>query len=219
MSFFVNLYNFLILYGLCKHRSVNLPKTQLEWINFEKSVPVKIENFVITPFEIKYAILRDKMPDPNIPNPYLDGVTVYEKFESSDQRYYFTYRKNEPLINFALWIPTRSSPSLRIYNPGKIFEEMKENCSKYLDKTFQISSDKSTLILPSIFDWYKNDFIKGGDKSKYIFFLENNLKANSLKKLKMFEKSAIKQYQYVKYDWSFEFDYIETKDKIGRAHV
>jgi len=211
LSFFLNLHNFLILYGLCKYSGLHFPKTQLEWTKFSNLVALKIAGSTYTAAEIEHAILRAVMTNPNTPSISLEELSVYPKFGELDLRRNLICTKKEPLLSFALYFPTVSSPSLRVYVPKKVHAQMKTNCASYLEKTIKVSNNKTTLTLPSLLDWYSEDFIKSRTKTDYIFFVQGNATKETLKRIKGFEQSAVKQIQFENYNWSFNYNYIEDK--------
>eukprot|EP00826_Nyctotherus_ovalis_P063485 TRINITY_DN9311_c0_g5_i1.p1 TRINITY_DN9311_c0_g5~~TRINITY_DN9311_c0_g5_i1.p1 ORF type:complete len:276 (-),score=53.48 TRINITY_DN9311_c0_g5_i1:50-877(-) len=208
LSFFLNLYNFLILFGLCKYGGLYFPKTQLEWSSFANLVALKVGDNIYSAAEIEHGILRAVMANPNIPSASLEGAPVYPKFGELDTRRSFAYKKKEPLLCFALYRPTISSPSLRVYVPKKVKAQMKNNCARYLDKTIKLTKDKSTLVLPSLLDWYSEDFTKSKTTTNYVFFLQGHLSKDSLRQIKSFEQKYVR---FAEYNWGFMFDYVEDK--------
>lgn len=107
LSFFVNLYNFLVLFALCKSKSKTLPKTQIDWHNFLSNAAIKIDSFVISALEIEHGILRASMNIPNYVNLKNDTTLNFPKFLASDPRSKFCFTNPELLINFALSLPVK----------------------------------------------------------------------------------------------------------------
>ena len=209
LCFFLNLYNFLILFALCKNGSKPIPKTQLEWTNYEKSISIKVANSIFTAFEIEHAVLRAAMNNPKMPSPSLEQKMIYPKFQMTDPRIVFALMKKDVFINFAFYIPTKSSPSLKIYLPSKVSTQMKDNATRYLQKTLKVV--KSIATLPALFEWYSEDFIRGNDKDDLLFFIANCLPKESAPRLKQsFTTSVVKEINYDKYDWTFAFDYSDV---------
>ena len=152
LCFFINLHNFLVLFGLCKRKIKTPPETQLEWTNFLKSITVNVSNLVFSAFEIHHSILRSLMPDPVMPNPSLDNVVSYPKYTEIDKKSTLAYDRKDALINFGIYLATKSSPALRVYNIKKISAQMKANAVNYLMKTIKIESNKAVLTLPEMLD-------------------------------------------------------------------
>jgi len=209
LCFFLNLHNFLVLFALCKDGSKPLPKTQLEWTNYLKSIYIKVGPHILAAHEIEHAILRSFMNMPKMPCPYIDQHVMFPKFSHEDPKSELIYPRKEVLINFAIYIPTKSAPNLRIYKPGKIMTQMKDNATKFLLKHIkEAKSVRSSIILPTIFEWYEADFIRGNDyKDDILFFAANCLPKDSAIHSKL-TTGSVKEIEYEKYDWSFDFSFI-----------
>lgn len=209
LCFFVNLLNFLVLYGLCKRNIKTLPSTQLEWTNFLKSVSMRMAGFTFTAFEIKYTVLRASMPDHKMPNPYLDVTLLCSKYIETDQKAPFAYDRREAYISFAMYLPVVSSSPLRIYKPETVTAQMKANATEYLQKTVKLKKN-NVLILPECLEWYRDDFLRGSDENDLILFVANCLSKNSSPELTaFFRTSGAKEIQYEKFNWDFKYDYVK----------
>lgn len=211
LSFFINLHNFLVLFGLCKHNRTSFPSTQLEWTNFRKSLLVRVEGYTFSAFEIEHAVLRAAMHSPNLPSPYLDAPMSFPKFKPRDPRTKLTYKKKEAFLEFALYIPTRSSAPLRIYKPDKVAAQIKENAEQYMIKTVGVNGGKKVLMLPKMLEWYAGDFAKGDTKEDLLLSITNRLTNKTSQKLsEMLVMSVIKEVKYDKYNWSFAYEFMEN---------
>ena len=107
LSFFINLYNFLVLFALCKNQKKGQPKTQSEWVHFLQTSAIKVGNQTLTAFEIEHAILRASMCPPTFTVGKKEPPINFPKFLPSDPRGKFAYSKCEPLLNFALSLPIK----------------------------------------------------------------------------------------------------------------
>jgi len=209
LSFFINLHNFLVLFGLCKYKRMKIPNTQLEWTKFRKSLLVKIAGYTFSAFEIEHAVLRASMDSPNLPSPYLDTEMIYPKFKSNDPRLNLVSKRKEGFLEFALYIPTKSSPPLRIYKADKVVRQIKLNVEKYIVKNVKVNQSKGTLLLPALFKWYSTDFTKGDDAEDLLLSITNLLISSESKKLKnILVTSAIKEVKYDKYNWNYFYEYL-----------
>jgi len=211
LSFFMNFHNFAVLFALCKCESI--PNTQTEWNNLKASSFFKVGNHLFTISEIEHCVLRAEMLNPNIPNLYLNKKEMFSKFSIEDPRHSFRHEKKEEFISFGLYMPTKSSPSLRIYKPDTLKSELKDNCSRYLEKNTKIGPDKGTLIVPEMIGWYSEDYMKIGDMDSSIVFIKNHLPVTSDKLIKALDKNKIDKIQYENYNWSFYYDAIEERPK------
>ena len=208
LSFFINLLNFLTLYGLCKRNITTPPRTQFEWTNFLKSISIKVAGSTFTAFEIKYTILRAAMPDHKMPNPYLDVILFCSKYMESNLKAPFAYDKKEAYISFAMYLPVMSSTPLRIYKPETAAQQMKDNAIKYLQKTIKVIKN-NVLVLPECLEWYRDDFLRGSDQNDLILFVANCLSKTSSELTTFFRTNVVKEIQYEKFDWGFKYEYVE----------
>jgi len=210
LLFFINLRNFLVLYGLCKSNLKVIPNTQFKWIEFLCSISVNLAGLIYTAFEIEHAILRATMPTPKVHSPYIKDNISYPKYAHIDRKHAFAYDKKEPLINFALYLPTVSSPPLMVYTPDEIFMQMKKNAGRYLENQVKAISS-ATISLPQIFEWYREDFDRGNDKNDLIYFIANCLSQDESSKLfRLLTSSVRKDIIYEKYNWNFAYEYNGT---------
>ncbi len=108
LCFFVNLFNLLVMFSLCKDGSKPVPRTQLEWTNYLRTVAVvRLGPHVLTAYEIEHAILKATMCVPKMPNPCPSERQQYPKFPPTDPRSWLCCAKKEPLIHFTLHLPTK----------------------------------------------------------------------------------------------------------------
>ncbi|MDG1331991.1 MAG: DUF547 domain-containing protein [Crocinitomicaceae bacterium] len=100
-------------------------------------------------------------------------------------------RFNEPRIHFALNCASKSCPVLlnKAYTPGTVYGKMTAQTKRFLnDKSKNTFGDKEVQI-SKIFDWYGEDFTKGG---KTVFDFINKYRTEQLDKQKI---------TYQEYSW------------------
>eukprot|EP00826_Nyctotherus_ovalis_P020197 TRINITY_DN16323_c0_g1_i2.p1 TRINITY_DN16323_c0_g1~~TRINITY_DN16323_c0_g1_i2.p1 ORF type:complete len:317 (-),score=52.09 TRINITY_DN16323_c0_g1_i2:110-1060(-) len=211
LSFFINLHNFLVLFGLCKYNRTSFPSTQLEWTNFRKSLLVRVGGYTFSAFEIEHAVLRAAMDSPNLPSPYLDVPVPFPTFKPRDPRTKLAYKKKEAFLEFALYIPTKSSAPLRIYKADRVAAQIRENAERYMIKTVRVNGSKKVLMLPKMLEWYASDFAKGDTKEDLLLSITNRLTNKTSQKLsEVLVMSVIKEVKYDKYNWNFAYEFIES---------
>ena len=174
----MNLYNFLILFSLCKLDPRLFPKSQSDWFRHTKNSALKVGPYVLTADEIDHAMLRAQMCVPKIPNLPHDSCP---KFDKSDPRSRLVFKKKDKYINFALYFPTkythacknviRSCPPLRIYTPEKVMSQMRENAKLVVVRSAKLYPSKSYVLLPIMFQWYGPDFLTNGEREDLFYFL------------------------------------------------
>ena len=67
---------------------------------------------------------------------------------------------NESLkyLNFGIFYPNKSSPTLRIYFPINLFERLKANASEFLNKNINFDEEKAILNIPEILSCIDDNF-------------------------------------------------------------
>ena len=106
IAFFINLRNFLILFGLCKDSKKSLPKTALEWLRYKNDVAINVGDVILSALEIEDGILKAQFNSPDILSAYSGEFPFCIKFEAGDERSMFTVKTKVKEIIFGLYIPT-----------------------------------------------------------------------------------------------------------------
>jgi hypothetical protein len=73
-------------------------------------------------------------------------------------------RFNEPRIHFALNCASKSCPILlnKAYTPGTVYGKMTTQTKRFLNDASKNTYGKKEVQISKIFDWYQEDFTKGG---------------------------------------------------------
>jgi hypothetical protein len=61
-------------------------------------------------------------------------------------------------MHFAMYSATRSSPPLRVFDGGKLDEQLEEATAEYLRRWVRVEQQGAVVILPRQFYWYADDF-------------------------------------------------------------
>jgi len=166
-TFFLNLYNFTILFGLCKKPPKKFPKSIAEWDNYAKSLEVKVGRHIFSAFEIQHAILRACMGPPK--NFDYDDYPVYMV---NDPKILLKSNRAEPLIDFGFYSPYKSSPPLTLFSVEHVTDELRQVAWKCI-ATKKFEENKKQLLLPGIMKDYEDDFFAKRDKKQFIEFLKS----------------------------------------------
>jgi len=88
-------------------------------------------------------------------------------------------RFNEPRIHFALNCASESCPVLlnKAYTPGAVYGQMTSQTKRFLNDTSKNTFGKKEVQISQIFDWYQEDFTKGG---KTVFDFINKYRTEQL---------------------------------------
>jgi len=72
-------------------------------------------------------------------------------------------------LHFALFRASRSSPAFRVFDAGKLDEQLEEAATRYVRRTAQVERDGGVLAAPKLLQWYAKDF--GGESGVLEFVL------------------------------------------------
>lgn len=98
---------------------------------------------------------------------------------------------NEPRIHFALNCASKSCPVLlnKAYTPGTVFGKLTSQTKRFLKDSSKNTFGEKEVQISQIFDWYGEDFTKGG---KTVFDFINKYRTEQLDKQKI---------TYQEYSW------------------
>lgn len=98
---------------------------------------------------------------------------------------------NEPRIHFALNCASKSCPVLlnKAYTPATVYGKMTSQTKRFLNDTSKNTFGEKEVQISKIFDWYSEDFTKGG---KTVFDFINKYRTEQLDKQKL---------TYQEYSW------------------
>ena len=104
ISFFLNAYNFLVLFALCQKKLKIIPNTYTCWMSFLASISIQIGDFKLSAFEIEHGIIRNALSRPLIHEPIPFRAFRYSP---DSQRGFLANLVKEKLLNFAFFSPTQ----------------------------------------------------------------------------------------------------------------
>lgn len=175
-AFFCNLYNAMVIVGLCVLHSdrtnymnfLSANKPILELYNGE-FIRIIIgdcgEYFSLD--DIEHGILRGNRAHPSEQNE--DSTLKY--FRDEDHRARFALTRTDARVHFALNCGAASCPAIRIYTSENIERALSIATAHYLLDEVYVSEGE--VHLPRLMLWYKDDF--GKDLLGRLRFVENAL--------------------------------------------
>lgn len=198
VTFFINIYNALVLHGFVV---LGPPTTLCQRLHFYNHTCYRIGKQVYALNDIEHGILRGNQ------KPYISFRRV---FSSIDPRVKNAIVVWDPRIYFCLVRGTRSCPKLRIYNPEELDEQLNLATREFRANhvAFQTTSKSANplsskanvqIMLHAIFDWYRDDF--GSSEAHLLKWLLPFLPATRQKPmLAAIEKESF-TLRYSSFDW------------------
>lgn len=114
-----------------------------------------------------------------------------------DPRLVYTPIAFDERVHFALFRGSRSSPAFRVFEGGKLDQQLEDAAAHYLRRLVRVAPDGSALTLPRLLQWYARDF---GDQSDVLEFVLQRLDDASLERAE--RDLARLKLRYDAYDWT-----------------
>eukprot|EP00826_Nyctotherus_ovalis_P050060 TRINITY_DN6098_c0_g1_i6.p1 TRINITY_DN6098_c0_g1~~TRINITY_DN6098_c0_g1_i6.p1 ORF type:complete len:207 (+),score=62.12 TRINITY_DN6098_c0_g1_i6:321-941(+) len=181
LSFFLNLHNFIVLFGLCKTPPAKFPKSHKDWFKYLGELTMNVGGFFFSPVEIQHCLLRASLSPPKIFAASKD--LAYPQFAPDDSRLQFRLSRKEPLVNFGFSYPFKSSPQLKVYREESVYEELRKTAGMCLAGG-KLEKSKGQLQLPGVMEMYEEDFAKEKTKEEFILFVRDLLPSEVAEKYK-----------------------------------
>jgi len=122
--------------------------------------------------DIFFAILRNKSPSISYP---FAGKTIPRQLEprlgDKDSRKRFTFEKPLPLLVFTINIALKNSPTLRVYYPATVYEQIENATKEYLQEYCKFKLEQKEIMLPEYILMFPKDF--GKNNYERVTFLVN----------------------------------------------
>jgi hypothetical protein len=149
-SFFVNLYNVLILHATCVLGTpADNPIARTSFFNGSTGAIYQIGGYDFSADDIEHGILRANHPHPS--------QTSSSYFPSQDPRAVLSLKSLDPRLHFILNCGARSCPPIKILS-GDPEEALRLASSAYLDGEVRVDLLQNKLFLPRLSLWYGADF-------------------------------------------------------------
>lgn len=192
ICFWLNIFNYLTVFTVFLKKE--FISSFFEWNKFLKNSYFNIGGIVLSLYEIDSFILKDLNEKTKFTDNFIKIINHPE------QSLYVTINhSNKPkFLNYGICLPTKSSPSLRIFFPNNLTEKLKANAYDFLTNGINIEIDKSTIFIP-----------------EYLNHIDENFKGNINNYNDLLPKIFMKyvqhyQLQVTKGDWRLNFSYYKS---------
>lgn len=189
LTFWLNLYNFLVIDGILKH---DITTSVQDCNGFFSKTSYRLGGYAFSLDEIEHGILRN-----NQRRPY----TLFRPFGGSDPRRTLRINPLEPAIHCCLISGAVSSPGLRLYTPRQFSAQMSQAVNQFLksEHGMRVDVEKKEIWLNRAFYWYRRDFEQPG--SGIIDFIIHYLTAADVKRFLAKNRSQL-TLRFMDYNWN-----------------
>ena len=197
-SFFVNLYNALIIHATCVIGAPDdSPEARSQFFNGSTGAKYRIGGVDFSPDDIEHGVLRASAPHPS------SGRSSY--FSEDDPRLGLCMSAIDPRLHFLLNCGARSCPPIQVLS-GDPEQALRLAAASYLDQEVYLSEDKSKLVLPRLLLWYGEDFARTiPERVKLVLLLmSEDRRRDLMSELERRFPGGIQEadVEYSTYDWS-----------------
>lgn len=210
-TFFINLYNILMLHGLMRFgRPANIVMRQ----RFLKKTKYVVGHFKISLEDIEHIILGSSHRSfSTIGNLF---VSNNSRCHSSSPLYYLTVQQRfDPRIHFALITGCISSPKLQVYEAVNLERQLKEITSIYLqNEKLRIDLETREIMIAQQMNWWHDDF--GYTTRERLLWAMPYLSLDDQGKLSLLLSSTSENYsiQWMPYNWALNHISLRNQPKL-----
>lgn len=188
-SFFVNIYNCLVIHGLVEGLLKTFPGGLLSRLLFYASVAYNIGGYDFSLNDIEHGILRGNKPSPTpwSQRPFLD----------SDERKVLVCDPIDPRIHFALNCGATSCPPIAFYSSKEddLNNQLDSATEGFIENNVKI--EKNIIKVSKLFEWYQGDF--GLSREQLIEWITSHSTESLRNKLIKIQNPVV---VFETYDWS-----------------
>jgi len=178
-SFFINLYNVMVMHGILVAR---FPQSALDTLYFCKYCTYYVAGTTFSLAAIQHGILRC-----NDPKPFFDHPLIPEE----DPRLRWVLPEpRDPRVLFTLCLQNAMSPWVFRVSPENISDQLQAATIEYLQEQIHVSRD-CQVSLPSILQDFAGDF--GGERALLSHFIPYHLERVSPALCKLFLRSTLEK--------------------------
>lgn len=181
-SFFINIYNCLVIHGFINNLMDTFPGGLLSRLKFYATVSYIIDGIPYSLNDIENGILRHNRKSPT---PWSTNQFHHE----SDKRLSYIL-ECDPRIHFTLNCGAVSCPPISVYSDieQELDEQLNLATYNYIAETSDIDLDLGVVKLSKLFDWYREDF--GGSSESVLNWIKSNCSSDVLHKIETLEKNV-----------------------------
>jgi len=208
MSFFINVYNALVIHALVAVGPATSTLARLKWFD---NISYTIGGVRFSSNDIEHGVLRGNAASPASIFSLLGlgklGIPVPKTFpssSSSDPRAGLAIHPIDPRIHFALNCGAVSCPPIRVYSSDKLEFGLAAAASAFCAGEVDVDVEGKKVTLSMILKWYGGDF--GGKKElleflvKYCSEEQGRRLSELMSRVKEVEKEV--KLEFRPYDWS-----------------
>ncbi|XP_076931082.1 uncharacterized protein LOC143596107 isoform X2 [Bidens hawaiensis] len=149
-AFWINIYNSMIMHA---YLAYGIPHNSLRRLALFHKAAYKIGGHMISANAIEQAIFRFRTPRVGKWLETILSTTMWKKSGEERQRIStkFGLKCHRPLLCFALCTRTLSDPTLKVYTPSNVIEELELATREFLESNIIVKKSKKVFI-PKLLD-------------------------------------------------------------------
>lgn len=156
-AFWLNVFNAVVLRDA---RELALADSVREVQGFFERARLKVGGLAYSLDDIEHGLLRGNVPK---------FGRLRAPMQRDDPRLAHMPLAYDERMHFAMYSASRSSPPLRVFDPGKLDAQLEEATAEYLRRHVRVENQGALVVLPRQLRWYADDF--GGEQSALEFAL------------------------------------------------
>jgi hypothetical protein len=154
-AFWLNVFNAVVLRDVAELAQAASVR---EVEDFFEQRRVRIAGFGYSLDDIEHGLLRGNAPKFGQSRPPMPR---------DDPRLAYTPLAYDERIHFGLYCAARSSPRLRVFDSGRVDQDLEDATEQYLRREVRVEHEGAVVVLPRQLYWYREDF---GDEQAALGF-------------------------------------------------
>ena len=188
LAFWINLYNFLVIDAVLEY-GVKIGVQDIK--GFFTKTSYRLGEYLFSLDDIEHGILRN-----NRRKPY----SLFQQFSNTDLRSELCLSPVDYRIHCCFSCAAKSSPSLAVYTPENLDEQLDSAVTRYLvTNGIHVDRGKYEIWLARTFYWYRKDFEQDG--RTLLDVVLQYLKGEELGQFIQHNRAKLTLH-YMDYDWS-----------------
>ncbi|KAL3616443.1 hypothetical protein CASFOL_039833 [Castilleja foliolosa] len=151
LAFWINVHNALVMHAFLAY---GVPQNNMKRMFLLLKAAYNVGGRIVNADFIQSSILGCRMSRPGQWLRFL--LSSKTKFKAGDERQAYGIERAEPLLYFALSSGSHSDPSVRIFTPKRIYQDLEAAKEDYIRATFGVRKDNK-ISLPKIIDSFAKD--------------------------------------------------------------
>lgn len=205
IAFWLNIHNALVMHAFLAY---GIPQNNVKRIFLLLKAAYNVGGHVVSADMIQNSILGCRMSRPGQWLRLL--LSSKGKFKTGDERQTYAIEHPEPLLHFALTSGNHSDPTVRVYTPKRVFEELEVAKEDYIRATFGVKKDQK-IVLPKVVESFAKD--SGLCPAGVLEMVQQSLPESLRKSIKKIPQGkGRKNIEWVPHN--FAFRYLIMKDLV-----